>query len=62
MKTWIRHTPISQQPVTCRCCQQPIVVLPQVGWVLDVQGANTYDMCEGDALCNHAPEVVTVSA
>jgi len=62
VKSWVRHTAIDQEPVRCSRCDQPIVNLPQVGWVLDARGANTYDMCEGDAFCNHAPRVTDGSA
>lgn len=40
--------------VTCRNCGQPLVQVPDVGWVVD-EPAGSYDLCEGDPLGRHEP-------
>jgi hypothetical protein len=54
MKTWVLRRAAHPQAV-CASCRQPIVHLPEVGWVVDVPGADTYDMCESNAFGIHVP-------
>jgi hypothetical protein len=48
------HHRQGEPPVTCRHCGEPLVWVPDVGWVVD-EPAGSYDLCEGDPLGLHDP-------
>lgn len=55
MKTWVIQHRSAHVHSFYGSCQQPLTLVPQVGWVLDVRGADTYDVCEANPFGNHAP-------
>jgi hypothetical protein len=55
MKTWTDHEHGARACAVCASCSQPIVLVPGVGWVLDLRGADTYDLCETNPFGNHMP-------
>ena len=55
MKTWVQQGHLPRAHAECSACGQPIVLVADVGWVLDLPGADTYDLCEDSPFGNHAP-------
>lgn len=55
MKAWVRHDHLDRPVTTCRFCREPIVLVEDVGWIVD-ERSGSYDMCEVNPLGNHNPD------
>lgn len=55
MKAWARHDHLDRPVTTCRFCREPIVLVEDVGWIVD-ERSGSYDMCEVNPLGNHNPD------
>lgn len=55
MEAFVHRYRAYDTPVRCVHCGNPIVLVPEVGWVTLDDRDDCYDMCERDPYANHAP-------